>query len=181
MRLSVRLLFRNHRGVFMERGYVCIYCGDGHGKSPAALGRAVLSAAQGKNVVIIRFLRGKGISDSYLKRLEPEVKIFRFEKSDEDYVNLSEERKTEEWQNIRNGLNFAKKVLYTGECSLLILDEVLGLIDKGIITVEELKSLLSAKPEEMDIIMTGITLNDDVCVLADEVTKVETMQFKIWE
>ena len=43
-----------------------------------------------------------------------QAKIFRFEKSDEDYVNLSEERKTEEWQNIRNGLNFAKKVLYTG-------------------------------------------------------------------
>ena len=96
-------------------------------------------------------------------------------------MDLSEERKTEEWQNIRNGLNFAKKVLYTGECSLLILDEVLGLIDKKIITVDELKSLLSAKPEEMDIIMTGITLNDEVCVLADEVTKVETMQFKIWE
>ena len=29
--------------------------------------------------------------------------------------------------------------------------------------------------------MTGITLNDEVCVLADEVTKVETMRFKIWE
>ena len=63
----------------------------------------------------------------------------------------------------------------------MILDEVLGLIDKGIITVEELKSLLAVKPEEMDIIMTGITLNDEVCVLADEVTKVETMRFKIWE
>ncbi len=96
-------------------------------------------------------------------------------------MNLSEERKTEEWQNIRNGLNFAKKVLYTGECSLLILDEVLGLIDKGIITVEELKNLLMVKPDDMDIIMTGITLNDEVCVLADEVTKVETMRFKIWE
>ena len=166
----------------MERGTIHIYSGDGHGKSPAALGRAVAMACQGKNVVIIQFLKGRGLTNSeFVKRLEPEIKIFRFEKSDEDYVNLSEERKTEEWQNIRNGLNFAKKVLYTGECSLLILDEVLGLIDKGIITVEELKSLLSAKPEEMDIIMTGITLNDDVCVLADEVTKVETMQFKIWE
>ena len=44
-----------------------------------------------------------------------------------------------------------------------------------------MKSLLAVKPEEMDIIMTGITLNDEVCVLADEVTKVETMRFKIWE
>ena len=83
----------------------------------------------------------------------------------------------EESRNIRNGLNFAKKILNTGECSLLILDEVLGLIDNGIITVEELKNLLAGKPEEMDIIMTGITLNDRVCALADQVTKVETMHF----
>ena len=69
----------------------------------------------------------------------------------------------------------------TSECSLLIMDEVLGLIDNDIISVEELKALLSSKPEDMDIIMTGISLNDEVCVLADEVTKVETMQFKIWE
>ena len=61
------------------------------------------------------------------------------------------------------------------------MDEVLGLIDNDIISVEELKTLLSSKPEDMDIIMTGITLNDEVCVLADEVTKVETMRFKIWE
>ena len=89
-------------------------------------------------------------------------------------------RKEEEIVNIRNGLNFAKKVMNTGECSLLILDEVLGLIDNEIISVEELRNLLSCKPDEMDIIMTGITLNDEVCMLADEVTKVETMQFKIW-
>ncbi len=166
----------------MRKGVIQIYSGDGHGKSPAALGRAVQTACRGENVVIIQFLKGRGLTDSeFVKRLEPEIKIFRFEKSDEDYVNLSEERKTEEWQNIRNGLNFAKKVLYTGECSLLILDEVLGLIDKGIITVEELKNLLMVKPGDMDIIMTGITLNDEVCVLADEVTKVETMRFKIWE
>lgn len=166
----------------MGKGMIQIYSGEGHGKSPAALGRAVQAACRGEYVVIIQFLKGRGLAESeFVKRLEPEIKIFRFEKSVEDYVDLSEERKTEEWQNIRNGLNFAKKVLYTGECSLLILDEVLGLIDKGIITVEELKSLLAVKPEEMDIIMTGITLNDEVCVLADEVTKVETMRFKIWE
>ncbi len=75
-------------------------------------------------------------------------------------------------------MNFAKKILNTGECALLILDEVLGLIDKDIITVEELKNLLAGKPEEMEIIMTGISLKDEVCLLADQVTRVETMHFK---
>ena len=166
----------------MESGNVQIYYGDGRGKSTAALGYALQAASAGKNVFVIQFLKGRGLAESeFLKRLEPEIKIFRFEKSEENFVNLSEERKTEECQNIRNGLNFAKKVMNTNECSLLIMDEVLGLIDNGIISVDELKTLLASKPEEMDIIMTGITLNDDVCILADEVTKVETMRFKIWE
>lgn len=159
-----------------------IYSGEGHGKSPAALGRAVQTACEGEYVVIIQFLKGRGLAESeFVKRLEPEIKIFRFEKAEEDFSKLSDERKAEACGNIRNGLNFAKKVMNTGECSLLILDEVLGLIDNGIITVEELKTLLAAKPEEMDIIMTGITLNDEVCALADQVTKVETMLFKIWD
>lgn len=165
----------------MNKGVIQIYSGEGHGKSPAALGRAIQKACNGENVVIIQFLKGRGLMESeFVKRLEPEIKIFRFEKSEEDFAQLSDDGKEEEIRNIKNGLNFAKKVLNTGECSLLILDEVLGLIDKDIITVEELKTLLACKPEEMDIIMTGITLNDEVCMLADEVTKVETMRFKKW-
>lgn len=166
----------------MKKGTIHIYSGDGHGKTPAAIGRAVSVACQGKNVVIIQFLKGKGLEDSeFLRRLEPEIKLFRFEKSDENFAELSEEQKAEEIGNIKNGLNFAKKVLTTGECDLLILDEVLGLIDKQIITVEDLKNLLEARDDgETDIIMTGITLNDEVCVLADEVTKMETVKFKVW-
>ena len=113
------------------------------GKSPAALGKAVMAAAAGERVVIIQFLKGRGLQDTeFIRRLEPEIKIFRFEKSETDFVALSEDKKQEEIVNIKNGLNFAKKVLTTGECDLLILDEVLGLIDNEIITVEDLKNLL---------------------------------------
>ena len=127
----------------MKQGLIHIYSGDGHGKSPAALGKAVMAAAAGERVVIIQFLKGRGLQDTeFIRRLEPEIKIFRFEKSETDFVALSEDKKQEEIVNIKNGLNFAKKVLTTGECDLLILDEVLGLIDNEIITVEDLKNLL---------------------------------------
>ncbi len=161
----------------MKRGMIHIYSGDGHGKTPAALGRAVSVACCGKSVVIIQFLKGKGLEESeFLRRLEPEIKLFRFEKSGEDFAELTKEQKEEEISNIKNGLNFAKKVLTTGECDLLILDEVLGLIDNRIITVEDLKNLLETRSDaETDIIMTGIALNDGVCALADEVTKFETV------
>ena len=45
----------------------------------------------------------------FVKRLEPEIKIFRFEKSAEDFSQLSDERKEEESRNIRNGLNSRKR------------------------------------------------------------------------
>lgn len=166
----------------MKKGTIHIYSGDGHGKSPAALGRAVQMACHGENVVIIQFLKGKGLEDSdFLRRLEPEIKLFCFEKSDDNFMELTEEQQKEEIYNIKNGLNYAKKVLSTGECDLLILDEVLGLIDNNIITVEDLQNLLEARAnEDTDIIMTGIALNDDVCVLADEVTRMDTVKFKVW-
>ncbi|MCI8357205.1 MAG: cob(I)yrinic acid a c-diamide adenosyltransferase [Lachnospiraceae bacterium] len=159
----------------MKKGMIYIYSGEGHGKSPAAYGRALQTACRGEDVVIIRFLKGRGLSDSeYVRRLEPEIKIFRFEKSEENFKSLSDERKAEEIYNIKNGLNFAKKVMNTGECSLLILDEVLELLDMDILSVEELKNLLLCKPEDMDIIMTGATSKEEVYGLADEVTKIAT-------
>ncbi len=164
----------------MKRGIVHIYTGDGRGKSPAALGRAVQAAAAGEQVVIIQFLKGKGLEDTeFVRRLEPEIKLFRFEKSDEFYEQLPEEKKAEEDMNIRNGMNFAKKVLSTGECNLLILDEVLGLIEKNIISVEDVENLLNQRGET-DVILTGISLNDEICSLADEVSKIETLKFKTY-
>ncbi|MBQ8231114.1 MAG: cob(I)yrinic acid a,c-diamide adenosyltransferase [Lachnospiraceae bacterium] len=165
----------------MGKGMIYIYTGDGRGKSPAALGRAVQAAAEGQAVVIIQFLKGKGLSDSeFIRRMEPEIKLFHFEKSDENYAELPDEKKKEEIRNIRNGINFARKVLMTGECDLLILDEVLGLIEKDIITVDDLKALIECHGET-NVILTGISLKDEICMLADEVSKIETVKFKVWE
>ena len=159
----------------MADGLVYIYGGDGRGKSPAAIGRAVQAAVKGENVVIIQFLKGKGLEDSdFLRRMEPEIKLFRFEKSGENFEQLPEDRKRDEISNIRNGMNFAKKVLATGECDLLILDEVLGLIEKEIITVDDLKNMLACR-EDTSVILTGIILNDEICSLADEVSRIQTV------
>lgn len=106
--------------------------------------------------------------------------MFRFEKSELNFFELPAEKQTEEVVNIKNGINFAKKVLATGGCDLLILDEVLGLVDNRIITVEDLKNLLEMKDDETDVIMTGISLNDEICMLADEVSRIETLKFKCY-
>jgi ATP:corrinoid adenosyltransferase len=106
------IIFGNGMRCGMAKGSVYIYAGDGRGKSPAALGRALQAAMEGRNVVIIQFLKGSGSRNSdFLRRMEPEIKLFTFEKSDENYEDLSEDKKKEEIANIKNGMNFARKVL----------------------------------------------------------------------
>ena len=81
-------------------GKIQIFTGEGRGKTPAALGEALMAAALGKQVVIIQFLKGRGLQESlYQRRLEPEIKLFRFEKSDCDFFALSEEKRKEEIQH----------------------------------------------------------------------------------
>jgi len=163
----------------MEKGKIYIFTGDGHGKSPAALGSALQAAARGEKVVIIQFLKGKGLGDTeFVRRLEPEIKLFRFEKAEADFQYLSPEEKNEAVMNIKNGINYARKVLMTGECNLLILDEVLGLVDNKIMTEEDLRNLIQCKQEDTTLIMTGITLLDNICMMADEVSKIQTIRMK---
>ncbi len=161
-----------------NKGLILIYAGKGRGKTSAAIGQGVKAATAGKTVFVIQFLKGKSDGEfDILKRLEPEMKLFSFEKSSCFFDDLSDREKEEEKQNIRNGFNFAKKVLMTGECDLLILDEFLGLFDTGLLSLEDFKELLSVKPPEIGIIMTGININEEICREADEVTKLETVLF----
>lgn len=135
---------------------VTVYCGEGKGKTTAALGCAVQAAGQGGCAIIIQFLKGKRDDEvEFLRRLEPEVKFFSFAKSEKNFVELSREEQEEEAINIRNGFNFARKVLVTGECSLLILDEFLGVLDNQMVSEEDMESLLGAASEDTEIIFTG--------------------------
>ena len=162
-------------------GKVIIFMGEGYGKSAAALGIALRRASIGQRIVVIQFLKAKDVTDNdFLKRLEPEIKFFRFEKSQQDYRNRTSEEQREAVINIRNGLGFARKVLTTGECDLLILDEVLEVINKGIIEVEDLRSLVELR-DDTDVIVTGSAMDEKVCTFADEISEIDPVAFRSYD
>ena len=70
---------------------------------------------------------------------------------------------------MKNGINYARKVLQTGECNILILDEVLGLLNEQIVSEEEIVQLMELKSDDMDLIMTGQIISDGIITHADEV------------
>ena len=135
----------------MDKGSIHIYCGEGKGKTTAAIGQGIQEASQGRSVIIIQFMKERNAEAiGFVQRLEQEIK------------------------NLKNALNFARKVLVTEECDVLILDEVLGLVEAGVIEAEELRALFEAKGEYTSLILTGIYPAKEIWQYADEVTEMVT-------
>ena len=156
-------------------GSIQVYYGDGRGKTTAALGLGIRAAGVGKQVIMVQFLKRKH-SDTldFLKKLEPELQIFRFEKAACGYSDLSPEERQEQFYNIKTALSYARKVLDTGQCDLLILDEIFGLIDYDIISFDDLKNLIEVKNDTMDLILTGRNLPEGMLEIADCVYSIHT-------
>lgn len=97
-------------------------------------------------------------------------------KKDNYYEDLTPEEKLEENLNIRNGLNFARKVLATEECDMLILDEILGALEFGIVSDEDILGVIGAKSQETELIMTGNIVTDALKNVADRVVSLEIVK-----
>ena len=162
----------------MREGKLQIYCGSGKGKTTAALGQAIKEASLGRSVFIVQFMKCRKADEeiSFIQRLEPEIKLFRFQRREAAFEDLAPEEQQEEIMNMKNGLNFAKKVLATGECDVLILDEVLGLIDKGILTIEELKALIEAGDGDTELMLTGIRMYEELYPCVEDVFCIDTLK-----
>ena len=119
-------------------------------------------------VNVIQFLKGKK-EPEFLKKLEPEVKFFNFSRAGILFEQLDEESKQEEIMNIKNGFNYAKKVISTGADMVVVLDEMLGLLDLHLISKEELSDMLASRPDDVTVIMTGRVLDDGIREMADEI------------
>lgn len=158
----------------MGKRIVQVFYGPGKGKTSAAVGQCIRAASLGQSVIIIQFLKGKDSEEfNFLERLEPDIKLFRFEKSEESYDLLLPSQQKEEKQNILNGFNFAKKVIDTGECDVLVLDEVLGLLDIGLIEVSDIIKLIELRDDYTRLVLTGRNLPEELREYINIISKLD--------
>ena len=158
----------------MGKRIVQVFYGPGKGMTSAAVGQCIRAASLGQSVIIIQFLKGKDAEEfNFLERLEPDIKLFRFEKSEESYDLLLPSQQKEEKQNILNGFNFAKKVIDTGECDVLVLDEVLGLLDIGLIEVSDIIKLIELRDDYTRLVLTGRNLPEELREYVNIISKLD--------
>lgn len=161
----------------MVKRVVQTFFGQGKGKTSAAVGQCIRAASLGKSTIIIQFLKGKDAEEfSYMEKLEPQIKLFRFDRSSKNYCDLTDMEKEEEKHNLINGFNFAKKVIETGECDVLVLDEVLGLVDLGIVSMQDLIELIQLRDDYERLVLTGYHLPDELIPYIDVISEIELIK-----
>ena len=161
----------------MDNHVILVIYGEGQGKTSAAIGKSIQAVSAGQNVIFIRFLKGNRL-DEYrcIKKLEPDIKIFCFEKETESYDKLDSSQREEEAQNIMNGFCFANKVAETGECDMLVLDEVLGLLDLGMINIQDIYRLINRCGNHTSLVMTGKYIPKELLQHIDVVSEIRLIK-----
>lgn len=150
-------------------GLIHIYCGDGKGKTTAALGLAVRAAGSGKRVLILQFFKDGGSSEfAALKQIDgidaiPQTKSFGF------IWTLTETEKTDAAAYYTGLLEKAFDM--AGNYGLLILDEAMSACTGGIIPEARLLELLRQKPDNLEVVLTGRDPSEALLETADYVTE----------
>ena len=161
----------------MENGLVQVYYGTGKGKTTAAIGLGVRAIGNDYKVIMIQFLKSDMTGECrVLKDLEPYFKVFHFEKRRGFTWQLTPEEKQELRSETTNALKFASKVMDTGECDVLILDEVLNSVEAGIISEDELYELICNKSDDVELVLTGRKLPIRIAEKADYISHIDDIK-----
>lgn len=161
----------------MKKGYVQIYTGDGKGKTTAALGLAMRAVGRGLKVAMIQFLKGVDSGELHsVQRLAPEFIIYRFESSHKFVENMSEEELEQLKREVRRGFDFAAHIMHEKSCDILILDEIMAAIHGNFITTLEVLDFIRAKPEGMELILTGRNVPEEIAEAADLITEMKAVK-----
>lgn len=161
----------------MKNGLTQVYCGNGKGKTTAAIGLGIRAIGNHMKVIMIQFLKNNDTGEcELLKQLEPNFKVFHFEKNRGFTWSLSEEEKNELKQEIGMAIKFAKKVMDTDECDVLILDEILAAVQLGYVSVETLIELVESKSDTMELVLTGRELPEEVAEHVDYISNIQAIK-----
>ena len=160
-----------------SHGQLHVYDGEGKGKSQAALGVVLRTIGLGiceqrrTRVLLLRFLKGPGRAydeDAAIEALQQgfphlidQVRTGRGEHFGPEDVTRFDR------QEAQRGWDIAKGAIASALYSVVVLDELNPVLDLGLLDIEDVLRSLKARPEGMEIIVTGRAAPRPLVQIAD--------------
>jgi cob(I)alamin adenosyltransferase len=159
----------------LSKGYTHIYTGNGKGKTSAALGLAFRAAGSGLTTMVIQFMKGQGSGEiDACKKMDGLITIEqygsdRFCKPDDGSID-------EHRSFTRRGYERTRAVMAGAGYSIVILDEIITAAKFGLISDDDIISIIEAKPQSMELVLTGRGASDRLMDHADLVTEMREIR-----
>lgn len=163
-------------GIFNHKGLIHIYCGDGKGKTTAAVGLAVRSAGRGFKVLLIQFLKSRDTGELYSLARIPGITIWREQEDFGFTVSMSPEQKSRLRLSQDSLLEKAIALCNLENYDLLILDEAIASYNLFLINRESLLEFLRKKPDRLEVVLTGRDPAWELLELADYVSEIKKVK-----
>jgi cob(I)alamin adenosyltransferase len=159
-----------------EKGLIHVYTGNGKGKSTAAIGQAARAVGHGFKVGFVSFFKDpEAFGYGEYKSLEKLwIKTFHFAKKHPHFykdLNIDDV-----CQDCSEGLEFIKELFQDPSWDMLILDEINIAVRDGFLKEEDVLFLLEAKPEKLELVLTGRGATEKIIQKADLVSEVREVK-----
>jgi len=151
-----------------QRGCVQVYTGNGKGKTTAAVGLAVRAAGAGLRVYFTQFCKGQETGERIAFERFPDLITWSHSGSRSFIMGPPT---PDDIAQARETLAGLREALVSGEYSLVIADEFNVAVDLWLVSVAEALELLDARPEGIELVLTGRNAAPEVVERADLVTE----------
>jgi cob(I)alamin adenosyltransferase len=154
-------------------GYIHVYTGDGKGKTTAALGLALRAAGAGWNVFFAQFAKGAESSEqASLERFSDRI-TFRQYGLDRF---IRRDPGTDDLDIAARGLAECREAIASGRYRLVVLDEANLGPALRLFSLEDLLTLLDARPDGVELVLTGRGADRRLVDRADLVTEMQEIK-----
>ena len=155
------------------KGYIQVYTGSGKGKTTAALGLALRAAGAGFRVYIAQFVKGMKYSElDILPRLSDYITLKQYGRD----CFIERDPTNEDIQAAQEGLKEVKEIMCSGAYQMIILDEANIATYFNLFSVDDLLDFMRAKPEGVELVITGRKADTRVIEAADLVTEMKEIK-----
>jgi cob(I)alamin adenosyltransferase len=161
----------------MELGLIHIYCGDGKGKTTAAMGLGIRAAGRNKMVLLTQFLKDNDTGELIsIEKLGENFKVFKGTPVKKFFKFMTEEEQIATKNEHRNRFKEVTEKAVHEKFDLLILDEIIASTNLDLVSLDEVVKFLKSKPEGLEVVLTGRNPNEKLIELADYVSEVKAVK-----
>ncbi|MAF14266.1 MAG: cob(I)yrinic acid a,c-diamide adenosyltransferase [Parcubacteria group bacterium] len=155
-----------------DLGKIHVYTGDGKGKTTSSFGLTMRAIGAGYKVYIIQFLKGQDYSELKIIKKLPKVGFKRFGLKTFVYQKGTRVDKS----LAKQALDWSFKIVKSGKYDMVILDEIFPAVFFKLIKNSDIIKIIKAKPENVELVMTGRRAPEQVIKLADYVTDMKEVK-----